>query len=254
MEKTKNRKKIIAVLTIALAMVMVLSCVIGVFGDSINIPKYVEESDFNVSNTAIPVTKNSDDNLGEFEDGLAYIYTAKNLVDSFRTSSAPYDITTHKVAKTDANRGSQENPYVISSTADWETFVKLVAEDGTHGRNSYYVLSCDIDFSTVVDFHPVTEFNGTFYGLGHTLSGITCSSWKYWNTSVTPNAYTDIGTSGYTKDAYGLFCYTSSGATVTDLIVTDYNYSNMSSGKNTVQITRLKFAVFWAWQFDRNKL
>ncbi|MDE5655441.1 MAG: hypothetical protein K2I46_07575, partial [Clostridia bacterium] len=174
-----------------------------------------------INDTAMTITTNTIDGLGEFNDGYSYVYTDKNKVDGYRAGTEDYDITIHKVAKTSNNRGTQDNPYVIATTADWETFVKYVSTDSDHGNGEYFVLGCDLDFSSVTTFRMVAIFNGTFYGMGHSLSNIICDTWQYWNNG----SYVNIGTSGYTDSCYGLFCKIT-GATITDLIVKDYSYLN----------------------------
>ena len=79
-----------------------------------------------VTNTGLTITTNSSDGFGEFKDGARYVYTDKNLVDKYRAGdvNTPYDVSTHRVAKTSSNRGSQDNPYVIASISDWEAFVQ----------------------------------------------------------------------------------------------------------------------------------
>ncbi|MDE7070673.1 MAG: hypothetical protein K2O86_01700, partial [Clostridia bacterium] len=176
-----------------------------------------------ISNTVATITQNSSDNLGEFNDGYSYVYTDKTKIDGYRAGTEVYDITTHKVAKTSTNRGTQDNPYVIATTADWETFVKRMASDTTYGAGQYFVLGKDLDFDGV-DFYPVINFNGTFYGVGHSLKNITCSSWKYWNAST--NAYVDINTSNIAHGGFGVFGQIL-GATITDLIVQDYSFQNI---------------------------
>ncbi|MDE5616180.1 MAG: hypothetical protein K2I78_00145, partial [Clostridia bacterium] len=190
----------------------VFSCAPFDLGDS----KTKENSSL-FENTALTITTNADDSLGEFNDGYSYVYTDKNLIDDYRAgdSNTPYDITSHKVAKTTINRGTQDNPYVLSTTDDWETFVKRMETDNTRGSGQYFVLGADIDFTDTV-FHPVRFFNGTFYGMGHSIKNISCSEWKYYN----GENLVDIAS---TTHGFGLFCRTSS-ATITDLIVENYSY------------------------------
>ncbi|MDE5655429.1 MAG: hypothetical protein K2I46_07510, partial [Clostridia bacterium] len=183
--------------------------------------------DNTISDTAMTITTNASDGLGEFNDGYSYVYTDKTKIDDYRAGTEDYDITTHKVAKTDSNRGTQDNPYVIATTDDWEVFVKKMATatSGTniYGAGQYFVLGKDLDFDGV-DFYPVINFNGTFYGMGHSLKNITCSSWKYWNAST--NAYVDINTSNIAHGGFGVFGQIL-GATITDLIVQDYSFQDI---------------------------
>ncbi|MDE7191934.1 MAG: hypothetical protein K2O35_05670, partial [Clostridia bacterium] len=191
------------------------------------------------------ITTNSSDGLGEFNDGYTYIYTDKDLIASFRGGNPVpadkptsfEDMTLVTVAKTSSNRGSQANPYVIATTDDWETFAKLVAEDTNKGSGKYFVLAADLDFnptdtssSTPVVFRPITEFRGTFYGLGHELKNIRCSEWKYW----TGSNWVDISTSHNSNDGFSVFC-SAKGGTFADIIVRDYFYTNIPAAtKSTV--------------------
>ena len=60
---------------------------------------------------------------------------------------------------------------LISTAEDWQTFAAAcnVSADYSYDKSVY--LTADIDFSGV-DFTPVKQFHGTFYGGYHTLSGI----------------------------------------------------------------------------------
>ncbi|MDE7071194.1 MAG: hypothetical protein K2O86_04405, partial [Clostridia bacterium] len=185
----------------------------------------VPELDDNaIDNMAMTITTNATDGLGEFNDGYSYVYTDKNLVDKYRAGdvNTPYDISAVKVDKANNARGSQKNPYVISTTADWETFAKMMGPSTSdRGLNKHFVLANDIDFDGVA-FHPIPIFKGAFYGMGHQLLNITTSSttWTYWNGST----WTSIGT--YTSAGFGVFCRTDS-ATITDLILQDYYITGM---------------------------
>ncbi|MDE7191442.1 MAG: InlB B-repeat-containing protein, partial [Clostridia bacterium] len=216
MNLAKTKEKYLKCAILIISICFILGALSACLPFSIFIPDKLEEDAIN--DTAMAITKNPSDGLGEFNNGYSYVYTDKDLIDKYRAgdSDTPYDITPHKVNKTDINRGTQDNPYVISSTDDWETFVKRMETDTTHGSGQYYVLGADLDF-TGVTFHPVRFFNGTFYGMGHTIKNISCDSWKYYNNGTT---LTDIAA---TTNGFGLFCRTSA-ATVTDLIVDNFSY------------------------------
>ncbi|MDE6472646.1 MAG: hypothetical protein K2L52_06425, partial [Clostridia bacterium] len=173
-----------------------------------------------ISETKVTITQNTTDLLGEFNNGYSYIYSDKDKVDGYRAGTQDYDITTHKVVSTSA-RGTQDNPYVIATTDDWETFVKKMEIDTTRGSGQYFVLGADLDF-TGVTFHPVRFFNGTFYGMGHSIKNISCDKWQYYNNGTT---LTDIAS---TTNGFGLFCRIT-GAVVTDLIVENFKYEEMPS-------------------------
>ncbi|MDE6471645.1 MAG: hypothetical protein K2L52_01300, partial [Clostridia bacterium] len=221
MIKSNNKKKILALLTITLAVVIALSCVIGIFGDSANISNYAEDISDNVISTPLarPTTPTTG-GFSYFANGVKYVFTDKDKVDGFKAGTEQFDISTVVVNSSDV-QGTQTNPHVITSIDEWEVFVKKMATDSTHGTGQYYVLGNDLDFDGVA-FHPVVNFNGTFYGLGYSLKNITCATWQYW----TGSAYANIGTSSVALGGFGAFCRLNDG-TITDLIVTDYSYQNV---------------------------
>ncbi|MDE6472635.1 MAG: hypothetical protein K2L52_06370, partial [Clostridia bacterium] len=181
-----------------------------------------------LNDTAMSITQNSTDGLGEFNNGYSYVYTDKTLVDKYRAGDpdTPYDISVVKVDAT-KGRGTQENPFVIASVDDWTRFAKNL-DDGSiasYGSGKYFVLASDIDFDGKT-FYPVRYFNGTFYGMGHSLQNISVegtTGWVYWNGS----AYVQILTSGTGAPfGYGVFCATKN-ATICDLIVENFSYKQM---------------------------
>ena len=68
---------------------------------NISLPDTLEENA--IDDTAMTITTNPSDGLGEFNNGYSYVYTDKSVIDSYRSgaSSLKYDITMHKVAKTE---------------------------------------------------------------------------------------------------------------------------------------------------------
>ena len=222
----KRRKKYISFSLSFIIGIFVLSVVLSCASFAA-LDSNVSEN-ISVTNTGLTITTNSSDGFGEFKDGARYVYTDKNLVDKYRAGdvNTPYDVSTHRVAKTSSNRGSQDNPYVIASISDWEAFVQKMALDANKGRGQYYVLANDLDFNGV-DFHPVTEFNGTFYGFGKSIKNISCDSWQYW----TGRGYSPI--TMQTSTGYGLFCKTN-GATLTDLSVENFSYREMPAPTNYI--------------------
>ncbi len=169
-------------------------------------------------------TDASSHGLGEFPVDYSFVYTDKDKAVNFHNGSGDSDLT--KVTVTNAVHGSQSNPYVIASTADWEKFVEYISKDTSttiYGEGEFFVLANDIDFSSVTDFHMVPVFCGTFYGLGHTLSNITSKTWKTYNGASTNTA---------TTWGWGLFgrVYNS---TITDLILKDFSFQTVPQGKET---------------------
>ena len=232
MEKVKNKKRVIMVLTIALAMLMALSCVIGIFSDSANIKEYVgDTSDINLSATVRPTTPTTG-GYSYFNTGVKYVFTDKTKVDGFRAGTEDFDTTI--VTVTGGTEGTQTNPHVITTYDEWETFVKKMETDTTRGNGQFFVLGADIDFAGKT-FHPVRFFNGTFYGLGYTLKNIDCSTWQYYNngTTLTNIASTTLG--------FGVFCRTSA-ATVTDLIVENFSYKEIPLSAIESTTNRVGFA------------
>lgn len=61
--------------------------------------------------------------------------------------------------------GSSGDPYLIASTADWNTLASNVANGNTYS-NTYFKLTADITVTTMV----TATFSGTFDGGGHTLT------------------------------------------------------------------------------------
>ena len=213
-----KRKRIIDFSLFIIIGIFILSAVLSCVS-SIDV-NLTFEKNTPTTNTGMTITTNTKDGLGEFNDGFSYVFTDKTLIDNYRAGDAdtPFDITSHKIQKTDINRGSQDNPYVISTTDEWETFVKKMETDNTRGSGQYFVLGADLDFTDKV-FHPVRFFNGTFYGMGHSIKNISCDKWQYYN----GNNLVDIAS---TTHGFGLFCRTSA-ATITDLIVENYSYREM---------------------------
>ncbi|MDE5654540.1 MAG: hypothetical protein K2I46_02915, partial [Clostridia bacterium] len=220
MEKSNNKKKILTLLTVALALVIVLSCVIGIFGDSAQIRNYAgDNSDSVISTPLARPTTPTTGGFSYFADEVKYVFTNKDKVDAFRAGTEAYDITTITVNSSDV-QGTQTNPHVITTIDEWEVFVKKMATDSTHGTGQYYVLGNDLDFDGET-FHPVVNFSGTFYGLGYSMKNITCDTWQYW----TGSAYANIGTSNMAHGGNGIFCQISN-ATITDLVVADFSMQN----------------------------
>ncbi len=179
-----------------------------------------------ISAQAANITYPSGSNgLGQFPEGYTYIFTDKNKSTQYHNRTGDSDLTSIEVDN--AKHGTLSNPYVIANAADWETFVKYISLDTSttpYGAGEYFVLAADIDFSSVTNFHAVPVFSGTFYGLGRSLKNITSSTWKNYNNTAALATATTWG--------YGLFCRLYN-ATVTDLVVKDFNYKDFAQGKET---------------------
>ena len=134
------------------------------------------EKNMPTTNTDMTITTNTEDGLGEFNDGASYIYTDKDLVEKYRANdpSTPFDTKIQKVDKSTGSRGDKVNPYVISSVEEWTRFAKNL-DDGTipnKGSGKYFVLTKTLDFENET-FRPIRFFNGTFYGQGNKLVNIS---------------------------------------------------------------------------------
>ncbi|MCM1556940.1 MAG: hypothetical protein NC087_05340 [Anaeroplasma bactoclasticum] len=157
----------------------------------------------------------ADGNLfGQFIDGYVYQYTDSTKYSNYRNGTETSDVS-QVVVSTSTDHGSQTNPFVISTADDWTSFVKYCGTTGG-GTDKYYVLANDIDFDNK-GVTPVASFNGTFYGNGHSLKNITIdtNNWVYWDGS-SYISYTST-------NGIALFCK-STGATITDLVLDNYNY------------------------------
>ncbi len=166
------------------------------------------------------VTYDNTTSLGKFKNGYIYKYSDPSKVDSFRAGTGSSDVTMVTVDTSKAYGTTKENPYVISTTADWEKFVKACGTTGGSAK-AYYALANDIDFSSVANVHPVHKFIGTFLGLDHSLKNIKITTWQYWNGS----SYTTISASTTSYNGvYGLFRYLAGTCAVTDLVIDNFYY------------------------------
>ncbi|MDE7071252.1 MAG: InlB B-repeat-containing protein, partial [Clostridia bacterium] len=214
MDSKTTKAKYLKFAILIISVCFILGAISACLPFNVSVPTLGNDA---IGNTATTITTNATDRLGEFRDGYKYVYTDKTKIDDYRAgdTNTPYDITTHEVAKTSSNRGSQDNPYVISTTDEWDIFVQKMETDTTRGTGQFFVLGADLDFQGKT-FHAVRYFRGTFYGLGHTLKNIDIASWTYVNSAGTETA---IGTND--TYGYGIFCQTT-GVTVTDLIVENF--------------------------------
>ena len=65
--------------------------------------------------------------------------------------------------------GTEESPYIIASTADWNSFAGFVSEGITYS-GKFLRLDADIAINTAVSDSVAHPFSGTFDGNGHTLT------------------------------------------------------------------------------------
>lgn len=66
--------------------------------------------------------------------------------------------------------GTQSDPYMINSDADWETFVDWINNQNSTYGNKYYKLGDDINVSTMVGTSGLNTLHGEFDGDGHTIT------------------------------------------------------------------------------------
>ena len=159
--------------------------------------------------------------FGQFPNGYTYVYTDKGSVTDFRAGKIASDLGT-KTVSTSSAHGSETNPYVIETVADWENLAKLAGSSANNTSGKVFVIARDIDFSGA-SFRFIPVFGGALYGVGHKLSNINATAWQYWNGSTWVNV-----TAAITNAGYGLIGFTSN-ATIADLILENFSYSGMIS-------------------------
>ncbi|MDE7071253.1 MAG: InlB B-repeat-containing protein, partial [Clostridia bacterium] len=210
MNSKTSRAKYLKFAILIISVCFILGAISACLPFNVSIPTLDNNA---VTPTARPIETHTGD-LSSFGNGAKYVFTDGTKVSGYRTGTEQFDITTIIVDATDT-LGTQNNPYVITTTDEWDIFVQKMEIDTTRGNGQYFVLGADLDFAGKT-FHSVRYFKGTFYGLGYTLKNIDITSWTYVNSA---GAETAIGT----NDTYGfsVFCQTT-GAIITDLIVENF--------------------------------
>ncbi len=66
--------------------------------------------------------------------------------------------------------GTQSEPYLIQSDADWATFVDWINNQNSTYGSMYYKLGADINVNTMAGTSSSSSFKGTFDGDGHTMT------------------------------------------------------------------------------------
>ena len=124
-------------------------------------------------------------NLGDFVDVSAYAnQTGSTLssitfaegqrfrLDGTKTTANAGNIGGKKIVPLVVT-GTEDDPYIISSTADWNDFAAAVSS-GTDYRGLFVKLAADISVTstcgTVTGSEPLKAFCGTFDGDGHTIA------------------------------------------------------------------------------------
>ena len=255
MKKTKRNGKSFA--AVALIGAMLASVVVGggyLLGDNHNdnsLPNSTISASADTTATVpsyISYPSGGASKLGRFVNGYKYLYTDKGLMANMHSGAITEDMTTATVVSasnvTDtANTTwgkSASDPYVIYSIEDWEIFVQELANDSNLGSGKFYALAQDLDFTTsklpasVPQFHMAGVFQGTFYGLGHSIKNIDWDNtttaparndYVYYN--KTSKAYAAVtGTANYTNGGFGVFGKLNN-AVVADLVVENFSYKNV---------------------------
>ena len=142
--------------------------------------------------------------------------------------------------------GTADDPYLISSTEDWNTFANNV-NNGTSYSGKTVKLNADISVTTMVGTYD-NPFNGTFDGGGHTLNVTLNNDSQYGSgdddygvapfrftsgATIQFLAVTGIVTTSSRKYAAGLIGMTKSGTnTIMNCISSVEIYSTINRGDN----------------------
>jgi len=168
MNLAKSKSKYLKCAILIISICFILGALSACLPFNIFLPDTLEGDA--IDNAAMSITTNSSDGFGEYKDGSSYVFTDINLVDKYRADNpnTPYDMTIKTVSRASV-RGTHENPYVITTVAQWNTFASSATAISTSDK--VYILGQDIDFDGQT-FNAVENFNGKFYGMGRTLSNI----------------------------------------------------------------------------------
>lgn len=134
----------------------------------------------------------------------------------------------------EAEWGSESNPYIIDSVSRLRTLSSLTADRNDYSGN-YFKMTADIDMANVSDFRPIGRyaaaasadnriFNGVFDGNGHCISNLV----------ITEEAvYGHVGLFAYTGNRFVL-----KNLTLTDscTVSTKGNYAGSLAGYNSGKI------------------
>ena len=129
----------------------------------------------------------------------------KTLLNLFSIILTAIFCATNVNAQSLSGLGTAENPYIIASTADWNTFANDVNVSGYNYSGKYVKLAADISISTMVgtgNIKPEGDnkssfkcFAGTFDGGGYTLTiDINTNSFSNNDVTVAPFRYLDGAT------------------------------------------------------------
>ena len=130
----------------------------------------------NIADTATAPTASATLNAtyGTFYQGSIYRYTDYRKVEDMHAGRITDDTTVITIDSSKPH-GSQKNPFVIDSIAKWNAFAADMNSTSSgitnYGAGYYFLLANDLDFDGLT-FRTISSFDGTFYGLGHTLKNI----------------------------------------------------------------------------------
>ena len=175
-------------------------------------------SPIGVGNDGIKITQTAsgavNPTYGSFFHGSTYRYTDSTKVETAHNGSISDDTTLVTVDSSYAH-GTQKNPYVIDSIARWNAFVADMANTTSgitdHGKGKFFVLACDLDFNGI-NFTPVSRFDGSFYGLGHTFNNVSINGIE--NPGIFSNTYDAIIVDLSCDNFYFFNCLAMHGAIV----------------------------------------
>lgn len=115
--------------------------------------------------------------------------------------------------------GTDDDPYLIGSDADWETFVSYINDKGGSYRYSNYKLTADINVSSMVGKNSDTNaFKGVFDGDGHTMTlsltsdgSVYCAPFRYVGGSTFKRLHVTGTITSSVRYTAGLVAYQKSG-------------------------------------------
>ncbi len=202
-----------AVVIILLMSSLILSSAIPVnYTGSNNLSNIIDNSLNQIQPPSNVIDNNSTDNstagpaadsdYGKLRDGSAYYYTDVNKITEYRNGTIDSDVSFNTVSAS-AEHGSANNPYVISTVAQWNAFAADTAN--ATNANKIFVLGADLDFEGKT-FAPVNQFNATFYGQNFALKNISYQ--------------------GNGSTSCGVFSNTGSTVKIADLGVSNFNITN----------------------------
>ena len=224
--------------------------------------------------------------LYTFADGESYWYTdyaeGVKFADPASTTKPETDLVVVEI-DTSANKGSKNNPWVITSKDDWSNFVVYaktkkvgtVNNTATSCLNEHFVLNSDLDYAnddgTNGDILAVARFSGSFYGMGHVISNAKLTKGTpaegydpystglfgyVYSTHASPMAFSDLVLNNITIDETGgsghvgvLMGHASANLTVTAVTVrADINSVNPRYGTDNYNNANRSFCGDEPWR------